>query len=239
MKGERVLHIELDAAAADVICWMRFLPPRTVNFTVNEILSAESKGKLARIPYEFPSTSEVEPISCRLVIRDGAALNLVAKIPKGELKSTVIKLIRKHIRKNLEAPSAPVGVRSDLFLNIFKDFMVKMAEKESEYAGVPDKYRKLCAVSDMAYRSILKEVLGCYRSVDEIQGDYNLRHLDYEGIIKDSYDAVFGVTDEKEDSDSLCKLLEFGLPDEEFNEIIKQLKERKTKCITKIQIKII
>lgn len=171
-----MLHIELDASVADVICWMRSLPPRTVNSTVNEILSAESKGKLARIPYEFSSTKEVKPLSCRLVIRDGAALELVAKIPKGEIKSTVIKLIRKHIRKNRESPSAPVGIRCDLLLKILNDFMTKMTEKEAVYTGVPDKYRKLCVANDMAYRLLLKKILGCYRLVDEMQGDYNLHH---------------------------------------------------------------
>lgn len=226
MKTERVIHIELGASAADVICWMQSLPTRTVNLTVNEILSAESKGKIAQIPYEFSYTSEAELLSCHLVIRDGAALDLAAKIPKGQIKSTIIKLIRKHIRKNREMPTVLIGIRSDLLLEVLNDFMTKMEEKESEYAGVPNKYRKLCEVNDRAYRSLLNEILGCYKSVDEIQGDYNLQHLDYEGIINDSFDSAFGVIEKQEDQDMLLLLLEFGLPDEEYNKIIEKLKKR-------------
>lgn len=226
MKTERVIHIELGASAADVICWMRSLPPRTVNLSVNEILSAESKGKIARIPYESSYTSEVEPLSCRLVIRDVAALELAAKIPKGQLKSTIVKIVRKHIRKNKEIPPAPVGIRSDLLLEVLKKFMTKMAEKESEYDGVPNKYRKLCEANDIAYKSLFRAILDCSKAVDEIQGDYNLRHLDCEGIINDSFDSAFGVIEKQEDNDTLLLLLEFGLPDEEYNEIIGKLKAR-------------
>lgn len=226
MKTERVIHIELGASAADVICWMQSLPPRTVNSSVNEILSAESNGKIARIPYEFSYTSEAEPLSCRLVIRDGAALDFAAKIPKGQLKSTIVKIVRKHIRKNREMPPNPIGIRSDLLLEVLKNFMTKMKEKESEYAGVPNKYRKLCEANDMAYRMLLNEILVSYKAVDENQGDYNLQHLNYEGIINDSFDSAFGVIEKQEDLDTLLLLLEFGLPDEEYNEIIEKLKER-------------
>lgn len=226
MKTERVIHIELGASAADVICWMRSLPTRTINLSVNEILSAESKGKIAQIPCKFSYTSKAEPLSCQLVIRGETALDLAAKIPKGQLKSTIVKIIRKHIRKNKEIPPSPVGIRSDLLLEVLKNFMTKMEEKESEYAGVPNKYRKLCEANDMAYRALLNGILVSYKAVDENQGDYNLRHLDYERIISDSFDSAFGVIEKHEDLDKLLLLLEFGLPDEEYKEIIEKLKER-------------
>lgn len=207
MKTERVIHIELSASATDVICWMQSLPTRTINSSVNEILSAESKGKIARIPYEFSYTGKADPLSCRLVIRDCAALDFAAKIPKGQLKSTIVKMIRKHIRKNREMPPDPIGIRSDLLLEVLNNFMTKIVVKELEYAGVPNKYRKLCEATDMAYRALLNGILVSYKAVDENQGDYNLRHLDYEGIINDSFDSAFGVIEKQ-------------------NEIIEKLKER-------------
>ena len=57
---ERILHIVFDKSEADIICWMRSLPPGSVNSTVNKILSAENKGKLANIPYKFSFASDVE-----------------------------------------------------------------------------------------------------------------------------------------------------------------------------------
>ena len=109
MKAEKILHIELGAAHGDVIAWMRSLPERTINQTVNEILSSESRGKIRRIPHQFSSTKSPESLSCRLVIRDKAALDFVAKIPKGEIKDTLVKVIRKHIRKNQELLPEPVA----------------------------------------------------------------------------------------------------------------------------------
>lgn len=86
MKKEKIIHLELGAAHSDIVAWMRSLPKRTLNKTVNEILSAESRGKIARIPYEFSSAKEEQSLSCRFVIRDGDALKLAAKIPRARSK---------------------------------------------------------------------------------------------------------------------------------------------------------
>ena len=51
MKGtktmnEKILFIKLDPETeSGIIRWMKSLPPRTVNKTVNEIIVAESKGQ--------------------------------------------------------------------------------------------------------------------------------------------------------------------------------------------------
>lgn len=193
MKQNRILHIELGAEAADVIGWMRSLPSRTINHTVNEILSSESRGKIRQIPHQFSSTKEQEPLSCRLVIRDTAALDFVAKIPKGEIKNTLVKVIRKHIRKNQELPTKPVGIHGELFLTKLGEFIEKAKAKESQYVGVPNKYSKLCEANEKAYRTLLDEILGGYKSVDENQGDANLRNLDCDRIIKSVFDSVFGI----------------------------------------------
>ena len=193
MKIERILHIELGAEHGDVIAWMRSLPERSINQTVNEILSSESRGKIRQIPHQFSSTKEQEPLSCRLVIRDTAALDFVAKIPKGEIKNTLVKVIRKHIRKNQELPPKSVGIHGELFLTKLGEFIEKAKAKEAQYAGVPSKYSKLCEANEKAYRTLLDEILGCYKSVDENQGDANLRNLDCGVIIQTAFDSVFGI----------------------------------------------
>lgn len=193
MKQNKILHIELGAEAADVIGWMRSLPSRTINHTVNEILSSESRGKIRKIPHEFSPAKEDEHLSCRLVIRDRAALNFVAKIPKGEIKSTLVKIIRKHIRKNKELPPASIGIHGGILIDILRNFVTKMEAKEAEYAGVPNKYSKLCEANDKAYRALRDEILACYKSVDENQGDANLRNLDCDRIIREAFESVFRI----------------------------------------------
>ena len=193
MKQNKILHIELGAEAADVIGWMRSLPSRTINHTVNEILSSESRGKIRKIPREFSSAKEDEHLGCNLVIRDRAALALVAKIPKGEIKSTLVKIIRKHIRKNKELPSAPIGIHGGIMIDVLRNFVTKMVAKEVEYAGVPNKYSKLCEANDRAYHALRDKILACYKSVDENQGDANLRNLDCDRIIREAFESVFGI----------------------------------------------
>ena len=193
MKQNKILHIELGAEAADVIGWMRSLPSRTINHTVNEILSSESRGKIRKIPHEFSSAKEDEHLSCGLVIRDRAALNFVAKIPKGEIKSTLVKIIRKHIRKNKELPPAPIGIHGGILIDVLRNFVMKMEAKEVEYAGVPNKYSKLCEANNRAYHALRDEILACYKSVDENQGDANLRNLDCGRIICEAFESVFGI----------------------------------------------
>lgn len=193
MKVERILHIELGAEHGDVIAWMRSLPERTINQTVNEILSSESRGKIRQIPHQFSSTKEQEPLSCRLVIRDTAALDFVAKIPKGEMKNTLVKVIRKHIRKNQELTPKPIGIHGELFLTKLGEFIEKVKAKEAQYAGVPNKYSKLCEANEKAYCALLDEILGCNKSVDENQGDANLRNLDCDRIIREAFESVFGI----------------------------------------------
>lgn len=193
MKQNRILHIELGADAVDVIGWMRSLPSRTINHTVNEILSSESRGKIRKIPHDFSFAKEDEHLSCGFVIRDRAALNFVAKIPKGEIKSTLVKIIRKHIRKNKELPPAPIGIHGGILIDVLRNFVTKMEAKETEYVGVPNKYSKLCEANDRAYHALRDEILACYKSLDENQGDANLRNLDSDRIIREAFESVFGI----------------------------------------------
>lgn len=191
MKKEKIIHLELGAAHGDIVAWMRSLPNRTLNKTVNKILSAESLGKIARIPHEFSSVKEGQPLSCRLVIRDGAALDFVAKIPRGEIKTTIVKIIRKHIRKNREMPKEPIGIRRDLLLDVLQGFRTKMDAKEAEYAGIPNKYSKLCECYDKAHNALFQAILNCANAGDENQCDLMMRQIDYVGIVDSAFEEVF------------------------------------------------
>lgn len=123
--NERILFIKLDPETEDdIIRWMKSLPPRTVNKTVNEIVAAESRGQIARIPYKISYTKEVEPLRYRLIFRSKAAINFLSKIPKGEYKSTLVKIIRRHIQVNKTLP--PVLFEVDIkYLSMAVDRFVK------------------------------------------------------------------------------------------------------------------
>lgn len=199
MKKEKIIHLELGAAHGDIVTWMRSLPNRTLNQTVNEILSAESLGKIARIPHEFSSPKEETSLSCRLVIRDGVALDFAAKIPKGEIKTTIVKIIRKHIRKNREMPKEPIGIRRDLLLDVLQGFRTKMDAKEAEYAGIPNKYSKLCKCYDKAHDALFREILNCANAGDDNQCDLMMRQIDYVGIVDSAFEEVFGLVHKSAD----------------------------------------
>lgn len=192
MKKEKIIHLELGAAHGDVVAWMRSLPNRTRNKTVNEILSAESHGKIAHIPQEFSSAKEETSLSCRLVIRDRAALDFVAKIPKGEIKTTIVKIIRKHVRKNRETLPEPIGIRRDLLLDVLRSFRTKMDAKEVAYAGIRNKYSKLCQCYDKAHNALFQAILNCANARDENLCDLQMRQIDYAAIVEAAFDEVFG-----------------------------------------------
>ena len=100
MIKRKTIHLVLSKDDSDIIAWKNMLPARTFNKFVNEILIAESKGKIAAVPYKFSSIKETAPIHCRIVIENGSALDYLAKIPKGQVALSIKKIIRKHIRKN-------------------------------------------------------------------------------------------------------------------------------------------
>ena len=214
MKKEKIIHLELGAAHSDIVAWMRSLPKRTLNKTVNEILSAESCGKIARIPWEFSSAKEEQPLSCRFVIRDRDALKLTAKIPRGEIKPTIVKIIRKHIRKNREMPPKPIGIRRDLLLDVLRGFRTKIEEKETAYAGVPNKYSKLCACYEKAHDALFQAILDCANSEDENQCDLQMRQIDYTAIVDAAFDEVFG--SDTKSADENRPVIEAKIPEPEM-----------------------
>lgn len=245
---ERILFIKLDPKTeADIICWLNSLPPRTINKTVNEIVVAESRGVIARIPNGFSFTNQAEPLRCRLIFRSRAALNFLTKIPKGEYKSSLVAIIRCHIEKSKFMPPTPIKIHKRYLSEVTNRFVNMINAKKQETKGVPNRYDRLNKFFKLAFTNFSNAVLECYEFVDTLHGNYNLYHLNCEDIIKNAFVRVFGentnesmnektaakpeevtqISADENQEDSLYKILELGLPDEEFEKIKEKLKERK------------
>ena len=251
MMEERILFIKLDPKTeADVICWMNSLPHRTVNRTVNEIVVAESRGLIARIPNEFSFTNQVEPLRCRLIFRSRAALNLLTKIPKGEYKSTLVAIIRRHIEKSKGMSPTAYKIHKRYLCAVTNQFVNMINAKKQETKGVPNRYDRLNKFFELAFTNFSNAVLECYEFVDILHGNYNIYHLNCENIINKAFVQVFGeivkpvnesmnenpvaAPEEPEPNyadenleDSLYTILEYGLPEEILETIKEKIKESK------------
>lgn len=191
--NERILFIKLDPETEDdIIRWMKSLPTRTVNKTVNEIVVAESRGQTARIPSKISYTKAAEPLICRLNFRSKAAVNFLAKIPKGEYKSNLVEIIRRHIQVSKTLPPPPFEINIK-YLSMAVDCFVKtIKSKRWESKGVPHRFDKLNSFYELAFNDFSDAVLECYKSADRNHGDYNLYHLDTEDIVNKAFTSVFG-----------------------------------------------
>ena len=251
MMEERILFIKLEhKTEADIICWMKSLPPRTVNKTVNQIVIAENRNKIARIRNKFSYTNQVKPLRCRLIFRNRTALDFLAKIPKGEYKATLVRIIRRHIEKSKTLPPASFFIHRRCLCTATDRFVAIIKDKKLLTKGVPNRYDKLTEFYELAFADFSNAVFDCYKSVDRNHGNYNLYHLDCEDIINKAFVQVFGeiakpenesvnensvaapeepepnFADENQE-DRIYKILKYGLPDEEFERIKEKLKERK------------
>ena len=248
---ERILFIKLDPITEiDVICWMKSLPSRTINKTVNQIVIAESRNKIARIPNEFSYTNQVEPLRCRLIFKNKAALSFLTKIPKGEYKATLVKIIRRHIEKSKTLPPASFFIHRRYLCTATDRFVAIIKDKKLLTKGVPNRYDKLNEFYELAFANFSTAVFDCYKSVNRNHGNYNLYHLDCEDIINKVFVQIFGeivksvnesmnensvaAPEEPEPNfagenqeDRIYKILKYGLPDEEFEKIKEKLEERK------------
>lgn len=190
---ERILFIKLDPITkSDVICWMKSLPSRTINKTVNQIVIAECQNKIARIPNEFSYTNRVEPLRCRLIFKSKAALSFLTKIPKGEYKATLVKIIRRHIEKSKSLPPTPFLIHRRYLCTATDRFVAIIKDKKLLTKGVPNRYDKLNEFYELAFANFSTAVFDCYKSVNRNHCNYNLYHLDCEDIINKAFVQVFG-----------------------------------------------
>ena len=191
--NEKVLFIKLDPETEDnIIRWMKSLPPRTVNKTVNEIVVAESRGQTARIPYKISYTKAAEPLRCRLIFRSKSALNFLSKIYKGEYKSTLVKILRRHIQINRTLPPPPFEINIKYLSVAIDRFVKSIKNKRFVSKGIPHRFDKLNSFYELAFNDFSDAVLICYKSADRNHGDYNLYHLNTEDIVNKAFATVFG-----------------------------------------------
>lgn len=90
-------------------------------------------------------------------------------------------------------PKKPIGICRDLLLDVLQGFRTKIDAKEAEYAGIPNKYSKLCECYDKAHNALFQAILNCANAGDENQCDLMMRQIDYTGIVDSAFKEVFGI----------------------------------------------
>lgn len=212
---QKTIHLILKPEDTDLQAWKASLPRRTLNKTVNEILLAESKGRIASVPFEFLSIESSKPVSCVIRITDENVARFAEALPKGDKAESIKKIIRKHISKNKELPPKEIGIPAELLATKLEALKELLIEKSNTYAGEHDKNRKLKIVYEKVVAEIFDSILNYYLSDDEEKGDDALQSLNIERIVNIELDMAF---------DKLFKILSYGIPDEEFVSIINHMK---------------
>ena len=188
---KKFIRFVLTKEDTDLIGWKNSLPTKSFNETINKILVSESIGQIARIPCEFSSLEVAEEVDASFYVGDENVLALLGSIKRGQRTDAIKGIIRKHLQYNCEHPPEVVSV--DLLHSIVVDFRTKMADKEADYVGVADKYRKLRDTYDFGTRELFNAILACYKSGDEKVGDQQMKSLDVEQIVNQAFKRNFGV----------------------------------------------
>ena len=187
----KFIRLVLGEDDTDLIGWKNGLPPGGFTETINKILVSENDGQIAHIPYNYSSAEVGETAKTGFYVDDENVLALLSGIKKGDRTDVIKEIIRKHIAHNRENPPELVSV--DLLHSIVVDFRTKMADKEADYAGVADKYRKLRDTYDFGTRELFDAILACYKSGDEKVGDQQMKSLDVDQIVNQAFKRNFGV----------------------------------------------
>ena len=188
MAKEKVIHFVLSPEDGDLIGWLRSLPKRSFNKTVNRILVSESSGEIALLPCTFSSAKVAKEVQCRIVLRDEEAEKFVLSMPYGEITGRLKEILRRHIKANQTKPKE-ADVRQ--LVRLFQNFRTKMMELEEEAYGVPDRDRLLCDFYDQALRRLFSSVSSCYQTGDQISGDARLAKLQDENFPEEIFEQIF------------------------------------------------
>lgn len=188
MAKEKVIHFVLSPEDGDLIGWLRSLPKRSFNKTVNRILVSESYGEITPLPCAFSSAEVAEEVQCRIVLRDEKAEKLVSAMSYGEVTGRIKEILRRHIKANQTRPKE-IDVRQ--LFRLFQNFRTKMMELEEEAYGVPDRDRLLCDFYDQALQRLFSSVSSCYQTGDQISGDARLAKLQDENFPKEIFEEIF------------------------------------------------
>ena len=188
MAKEKVIHFVLSPEDGDLIGWLRSLPKRSFNKTVNQILVSESCGEIALLLCTFSSAEVTKEVQCRIVLRDEKAEKFVLSMPYGEVTGRLKEILRRHIKVNQTKPKE-VDVRQ--LVRLFQNFRTKIWELEEEAYGVPDRDRLLCDFYDEALQRLFSSVSGCYQIGDQISGDARLAKLQDENFQEEIFEKIF------------------------------------------------
>ena len=188
MAKEKVIHFVLSPEDGDLIGWLRSLPKRSFNKTVNRILVSESYGEIAPLPCAFSSAEVAEKVQCRIVIRDEKAEKLVSAMPYGEITARLKDILHRHIQAN---QTRPKEIDARQLLRLFQNFRTKMWNLEEEAYGVPDRDRLLCVFYDQALQRLFSSVSSCYQTGDQISSDARLAKLLDENFPKEIFEEIF------------------------------------------------
>ena len=188
MAKEKVIHFVLSPEDGDLIGWLRSLPKRSFNKTVNRILVSESRGEIALLPCAFSSAKVVKDVQCRIVLRDEKAEKLASSMPYGEVTGRLKEILRRHIKANQTKPKE-VDVRQ--LVRLFQNFRTKMSALEAEIYEGPEWDQLLCDFYDEALQRLFSSVSGCYQTGDQISGDARLAKLQDENFPKVIFEEIF------------------------------------------------
>ena len=188
MAKEKIIHFVLSPEDGDLIGWLRSLPKRSFNKTVNRILVSESYGEVAPLPCTFSSAEVAEEVQCRIVLRDEKAERFVSSIPYGEVTGRLKEILRRHIKAN---QTRPKEIDVQQLFRLFQNFRTKMMELEEEAYGVSDRDRLLCDFYDQALQRLFSSVSGCYQTGDQISGDARLAKLQDENFPEEIFEKIF------------------------------------------------
>ncbi|MBQ2932357.1 MAG: hypothetical protein IJE62_05905 [Clostridia bacterium] len=188
MAKEKVIHFVLSPEDGDLIGWLRSLPKRSFNKTVNQILVSESRGEIALLPCTFSSAEVTKEVQCRIVLRDEKAEKFVLSMPYGEITRRLKEILRRHIKANQTKPKE-VDVRQ--LVRLFQNFRTKMSALEAEIYEGPEWDRLLCDFYDEALQRLFSSVSGCYQTGDQISGDARLAKLQDENFLEEIFEKIF------------------------------------------------
>ena len=188
MAKEKVVHFVLSPEDGDLIGWLRSLPKRSFNKTVNQILVSESCGEIALLLCTFSSAEVTKEVQCRIVLRDEKAEKFVLSMPYGEVTGRLKEILRRHIKVNQTKPKE-VDVRQ--LVRLFQNFRTKMSALEAEVYEGPDWDRLLCIFYDQALQRLFSSVSSCYQTGDQISSDARMTKLLDENFPEEIFEEVF------------------------------------------------
>ena len=200
MAKEKVIHFILSPEDGDLIGWLRSLPKRSFNKTVNQILVSESRGEIALLPCTFSSAEVTKEVQCRIVLRDEKAEKLASSMPYGEVTGRLKEILRRHIKANQTKPKE-VDVRQ--LVRLFQNFRTKMSALEAEIYEGPEWDRLLCDFYDEALQRLFSSVSGCYQTGDQISGDARLAKLQDENFPEEIFENIFA--DALQNAEKFCQ----------------------------------